>query len=152
MTDNQLYTLFVYGSLRQGFQSEAYGYISRYFTLVGHAKVKGSLYDLGDYPAALPSDDEKFIEGELYRVKNEDEFGWAIEQIDDYEGLNVEAGETPLYRRSSTKALLADGSWVDAWVYWYNGSVEGKPLIESGDVLAYIPTHRYAGCNCIWQV
>jgi len=24
-----------------------------------------------------------------------------------------------------------------AWVYWYNDSVEGKPLITSGDVLEY---------------
>jgi gamma-glutamylcyclotransferase (GGCT)/AIG2-like uncharacterized protein YtfP len=138
MNDNQLYTLFVYGSLRQGFQSEAYGYISRYFTLVGSAKVKGSLYDLGDYPAALPSDNERVIEGELYSVKNEDEFGWAIEQIDDYEGLNVEAGETPLYRRDIARATLADGSKMDAWVYWYNGPVGDKPVIESGDVLEYM--------------
>jgi gamma-glutamylcyclotransferase (GGCT)/AIG2-like uncharacterized protein YtfP len=138
MNDNQLYTLFVYGSLRQGFQSEAYGYISRYFTLVGHAKVKGSLYNLGDYPAALPSDEERFIEGELYSIKNEDEFGWAIGQIDDYEGVNVEAGEKPLYRRDITRAALADGSKVDAWVYWYNGSVGDKPVIESGDVLEYM--------------
>jgi gamma-glutamylcyclotransferase (GGCT)/AIG2-like uncharacterized protein YtfP len=138
MNDNQLYTLFVYGSLRRGFQSEAYGYISRYFTLAGTAKVKGCLYDMGDYPAAIPSEDEKYIQGELYQVKDKAEFDWAIEQIDDYEGLNVEAGETPLYRRNSTKALLADGSLTDAWVYWYNGSVEGKPVIESGDVLAYL--------------
>jgi gamma-glutamylcyclotransferase (GGCT)/AIG2-like uncharacterized protein YtfP len=138
MNDSQLYTLFVYGSLRQGFQSEAYGYISRYFTLAGSAKVKGRLYDLGDYPAALPGEDEFFITGELYTIRHEDEFSWAIGQIDDYEGLNVEAEETPMYRRDRTKALLEDGSWMEAWVYWYNGSVEGKPVIESGDVLDYM--------------
>jgi gamma-glutamylcyclotransferase (GGCT)/AIG2-like uncharacterized protein YtfP len=138
MNESQLHTLFVYGSLRQGFQSEAYGYISRYFTFAGDAKVKGRLYDMGTYPAAQPGEDEAYIVGELYEIKDKAEFEWAIEQIDDYEGLNVEVGETPLYRRSSTKALLADGSLVDAWVYWYNDSVEGKPVIESGDVLEYI--------------
>jgi gamma-glutamylcyclotransferase (GGCT)/AIG2-like uncharacterized protein YtfP len=138
MNNSRIYTLFVYGSLRQGFQHEAYAYISRYFTFTGDAKVKGMLYDMGSYPAAKPGDDESFIVGELYAIKDEAEFEWAIAQIDDYEGLNVEVGETPQYRRDSTKALLADGTMVDAWVYWYNGSADGKPVIESGDVLEYM--------------
>jgi len=25
-----------------------------------------------------------------------------------------------------------------AWIYWYNGDVSGKPVIESGDVLQYM--------------
>jgi gamma-glutamylcyclotransferase (GGCT)/AIG2-like uncharacterized protein YtfP len=138
MNSNQLHTLFVYGSLRQGFQHEAYNYISRYFAPVGPARVKGRLYDLGDYPAALPTDGEFFIAGELYHIKNKEEFEWAIGQIDDYEGLNVEPGETPLYRRDKAQALLADGSINDAWVYWYNRQVDGKPVIESGDVLDWL--------------
>ncbi len=138
MNDSQLYTLFVYGSLRQGFQHEAYAYISRYFAFAGDAKVKGRLYDMGSYPAAQPGEGESYIVGELYQIKDKAEFEWAIAQIDDYEGLNVEAGETPQYRRDTTKALLANGSMVDAWVYWYNDSVEGKPVIESGDVLEYM--------------
>ena len=52
-----VYHLFVYGSLRKGFQSDAYQYISRYFKLCGSAKVKGILFDLGPYPAAVPGDD-----------------------------------------------------------------------------------------------
>lgn len=55
--------LFVYGTLRSGFQSPAYSYISRYFTLIGEAKVKGRLYDLGDYPAAVPVEEDYFIIG-----------------------------------------------------------------------------------------
>lgn len=138
MSDSQLYTLFVYGSLRQGFQHEAYAYISHYFTFAGDAKIKGRLYDMGTYPAAQPGEADTYIVGELYGIKDKAEFEWAIAQIDDYEGLNVEAGEKPLYRRDITKAELADGSLVDAWVYWYNDSVESKPVIESGDVLEYL--------------
>jgi gamma-glutamylcyclotransferase (GGCT)/AIG2-like uncharacterized protein YtfP len=47
--------LFVYGSLRSGFRSPAYEYISRYFTFVANAKVRGELYDLGSYPAGIKS-------------------------------------------------------------------------------------------------
>jgi len=129
--------LFVYGSLRSGFNSDAYQYISRYFTLVDNAKVKGVLYDLGDYPAALPSDKDFFITGELYYLKNEEEYNWAMEQLDDYEGLHVEAGERPLYRRDIVTVYARDNE-VMAWVYWYNNDIEGKPRIESGDVLEYL--------------
>jgi len=129
--------LFVYGSLRSGFNSDAYQYISRYFTLVDNAKVKGVLYDLGDYPAALPSDKDFYITGELYYLKNEEEYNWAMEQLDDYEGLHVEAGERPLYRRDIVTVYARDNE-VMAWVYWYNNDIEGKPRIESGDVLEYL--------------
>lgn len=129
--------LFVYGSLRSGFRSAAYEYVSRYFDLVGDAKVKGKLYDLGEYPAAKPTDDDLYIIGELYRIKNEKEFSWAIGQLDDYEGVQVAFDETPLYRRDIVQVYI-DGNVVPAWIYWYHGEVEGRPLIESGDVLQYM--------------
>ncbi len=47
MTNHASYYVFVYGSLRSGFQSPAYEYISRYFNLFGEAKVKGKLFDPG---------------------------------------------------------------------------------------------------------
>jgi gamma-glutamylcyclotransferase (GGCT)/AIG2-like uncharacterized protein YtfP len=78
--------VFVYGSLRSGFHHPAYAYISRYFTLVSEGKVKGSLYDMGEYPAAIPSEKDQFIIGELYRINSPEEFEWAIAQLDDYEG------------------------------------------------------------------
>ena len=129
--------LFVYGSLRSGFNHPAYAYISTHFTLVGSAKVKGRLYDLGSYPAALPTNDEAFILGELYTLKEEQEFSWAIAQVDDYEGVNPEPGETALYVRKVTTVYINDQT-TTAWIYWYNNDVEGKPLIASGDVLEYL--------------
>jgi gamma-glutamylcyclotransferase (GGCT)/AIG2-like uncharacterized protein YtfP len=129
--------LFVYGSLRSGFHHPAYEYISHYFTLVSPAKINGSMFDLGEYPAAIPDQhSNRKIIGELYRINEIDEFGWAIAQLDDYEGLYTEAEEIPLFRRE-----LVTVYWEDkqdrAWVYWYNGDVSGHPLIESGDVLEY---------------
>ena len=65
MDDLGVYNLFVYGSLRSGFKSPAYEYISRFFSFVGDAKVKGKLFDLGAYPAGVPVSGENFITGEL---------------------------------------------------------------------------------------
>lgn len=131
-----LYKLFVYGSLRSGFHSPAYEYISRYFSLCSAAKVKGKLYDMGEFPAAVPTDEECYITGELYEVKQVNEFSWAIAQLDDYEGVHVEPGEPQLYVRETAQVTGPSGTET-AWIYWYHGDVSGKPLIASGDVLQY---------------
>ena len=136
MTYHASYYLFVYGTLRSGFQSAAYDYISRYFNFFGNAKVKGKLYDLGQYPAAAPTSEEAFIFGELYIIKNTKEFSWAIGQLDDYEGVVVEKNEQPLYRREIADVYVNDAI-VPAWLYWYNGDLGGKPVINSGDVMDY---------------
>jgi gamma-glutamylcyclotransferase (GGCT)/AIG2-like uncharacterized protein YtfP len=129
--------LFVYGSLRSGFQHPAYAYISKYFELAGTAKVKGELYDMGDYPAAVPSNKETWIIGELYTIKHTAEFPWAIGQLDDYEGINGEADEPVLYAREKTTVYLNDTA-IEAWIYWYKGDVSSSPRIECGDLLVYM--------------
>ncbi len=135
---NDVLKLFVYGSLRSGFKHPAYEYISRYFTLVGPAKVKGKLYDLGSYPAAIPTtDDDFFIVGELYQLKNEKEFDWAFEQLDDYEGVHPESNESSLYIRQQETVIIGEETAI-AWMYWYNALIEDQPLITSGDVLEFL--------------
>ncbi len=137
MLNNAVYHLFVYGSLRSGFHSPAYEYISRFFVLVGNASAKGKLIDMGSYPAGIPSADESVITGELYRIRHENEFSWAIGQLDDYEGVAVEPDEIQLYRREITTASCNE-QLINAWIYWYNGEVSGKPVIASGDILEYL--------------
>lgn len=137
MTNHASYYLFVYGSLRSGFQNPAYDYISRYFNFFGKARVKGKMFDLGEYPAATPTQDEAYILGELYVIKNEKEFSWAIGQLDDYEGVVVEKDEQRLYRREIADIFINDAI-VPAWVYWYNGDLTGKPVVSSGDILDYL--------------
>ncbi|HXL56009.1 MAG TPA: hypothetical protein VN958_07120, partial [Chitinophagaceae bacterium] len=55
----------------------------------------------------------------------------------DYEGLHVEVGETPLFRREITDVYI-DNKKTQAWVYWFNGDTAGKPVIASGDILEYL--------------
>jgi gamma-glutamylcyclotransferase (GGCT)/AIG2-like uncharacterized protein YtfP len=133
--------LFVYGSLRKGFHSEAYNYISEYFVWVGNAKVRGVLYDLGEYPAAVASTQDSFIIGELYKLENEDQHDWAIAQLDDYEGVNVEANEVPEYKRELVSVYF-ENQETTSWIYWYNGSITSHPTIESGDVMDYIKSKQ----------
>ncbi|MBM3415116.1 MAG: gamma-glutamylcyclotransferase [Bacteroidetes bacterium] len=137
MTNPGVYQLFVYGSLRSGFYSHAYDYISLFFSFVGEAKVRGKLFDMGSYPAGLPTKDNSFIIGELYRIKHEKKFSWAIGQLDDYEGMSVEPDEIQLYRREITEMYI-NGEVTHAWIYWYNGDISGRPVIASGDLMQYM--------------
>lgn len=130
--------LFVYSSLMKGFKSREYDYISQYFCFVSNGKVKGILSDLGHIPVATPSSEGHFIKGELYQIKNTDDFSFAIGQLDDYEGVRPEADEIQLYKRELTTVYKEDESAVNAWIYWYQGDVAGKPVITSGDVMEYI--------------
>lgn len=133
----EIYNLFVYGSLRSGFRNPVYDYLTRYFRLRGEAVVRGKLYDLGEFPVAKATTEDKFISGELYTINDPREFSWAIGQLDDYEGLNAEEGEIAPYKREEVIAYQ-DGQPVMAWIYWFNGNVDGKPAIESGDLIQYL--------------
>jgi gamma-glutamylcyclotransferase (GGCT)/AIG2-like uncharacterized protein YtfP len=141
MNNHPVKKVFVYGSLRKGFHSPVYEYISRFFTYEGEARVRGRLYDMGTYPAGIPDKADVYIIGELYRITNENEFSWALAQLDDYEGVIVEAGEVPLYRREITDVFI-NGEITTAWIYWYNAEVSGKRVIESGDMLEYLKQHK----------
>lgn len=134
--------LFVYGSLRSGFHSETFNYMSLYFELAGPATVNGALYDLGDFPAAKP-DATRHIVGELYTLKDPNAFSWVFGQLDDYEGVIAEEGETAFYTRELATANR-NGNHEIAWIYWYNGDVSGKPVIESGDLLEYLKNKKNA--------
>jgi gamma-glutamylcyclotransferase (GGCT)/AIG2-like uncharacterized protein YtfP len=135
--NNDTLQLFVYGSLRSGFQHAAYQYLSKYFHLIGNATVKGKLYDMGEYPVAIATENERFIIGELYQINTAEEFSYAIGQLDDYEGLFPEEGETTLYKRE-TVTVYCNNQQSTAWIYWFNGSIDNLPEIASGDVLEYM--------------
>jgi gamma-glutamylcyclotransferase (GGCT)/AIG2-like uncharacterized protein YtfP len=130
--------LFVYGSLRSGFHHPAYSYISEHFDLLGKGQVKGELFDLGDFPAAIPSAHEKFVVGELYQLKDGHDWDWVIAQIDDYEGVQTDDGSTPMYYRAEVQVHVGNETY-DAWIYWFNGTISDQPRIESGDILEFKP-------------
>jgi gamma-glutamylcyclotransferase (GGCT)/AIG2-like uncharacterized protein YtfP len=129
--------LFVYGSLRSGFKNPAYAYLTAYFEYSGEAKTKGIFYEKQNVPVAVGTTENNFIIGEVYTLKNEDEFSWAFEQLDDYEGLHVLPNEQPLYERKIIE-IIQNGVAENAWVYWYNGNIDGLPKIETEDLLQYL--------------
>jgi gamma-glutamylcyclotransferase (GGCT)/AIG2-like uncharacterized protein YtfP len=51
--------------------------------------------------------------------------------------VSAEADEIQLFKRELVEVFI-DDTTTSAWIYWYNGSVEGKPWIESGDLIQYL--------------
>ncbi|MGZ4049342.1 MAG: gamma-glutamylcyclotransferase family protein [Bacteroidia bacterium] len=129
--------LFVYSSLRKGFHQHAYDYITHFFSLVSPAKVKGIVSDVNGELFATAGDGKSFIKGELYKLNDEHDFSYVFGQLDDYEGLIVEQDEQPLYRRELVKVYTDDDEATNAWIYWFNGDVSGKPVITSGDFVEF---------------
>jgi gamma-glutamylcyclotransferase (GGCT)/AIG2-like uncharacterized protein YtfP len=92
---------------------------------------------MGNYPVAAPTKDDAFIVGELYVLNNENEFSWAMAQLDDYEGVNPDEGEVAMYKRESATVYIGKET-TEAWIYWYSGDIAGHPIVASGDVLQFI--------------
>jgi gamma-glutamylcyclotransferase (GGCT)/AIG2-like uncharacterized protein YtfP len=132
MTD--IHRLFVYGTLRSDGGHGAHSYIARYFSLMGKATVRGKLYDCVEYPAGLPSNEDHFITGELYQLKNAGEFAEAMHMLDEYEGSYDQPGQPTLFKRELANVLYNDDA-ITAWIYWYNRPVSGLQWIRSGDIL-----------------
>jgi gamma-glutamylcyclotransferase (GGCT)/AIG2-like uncharacterized protein YtfP len=129
--------LFVYGSLRKGFKNPAYDYLTSYFSYTAEAITKGEFYESNNLPVAVPTTNDNYIVGEIYTLNHTEEFSWAFEQLDDYEGLNVLPGETPLYVRTLVDVIV-NNEVVKAWAYWYNKSIDGFTKINSNDLLKYL--------------
>lgn len=129
--------LFVYGTLRKSFDSPIHKKIAGSAEWIGSAFIQGKLFDIGDYPGALPStkSEGSKIKGELIRVNDEEK---VMKILDEYEGFDRDNPNNSEYSRRMEQVTLENGEGVMAWVYWYNGSVQGKNMIADTDYLNYL--------------
>ena len=127
--------LFCYGSLMTGF--------SRWpllgpAVLEGTARVRGSLYDFGEYPGIV-LDDGGWVVGELYRVPD---LGVRLPRLDAAEGYDPANPARSLYLRGPVTTHVAPATTRDAWLYVYNPAVGGAPgraaRIDEGDWRAHV--------------
>ncbi|QIW24991.1 gamma-glutamylcyclotransferase [Sulfolobus sp. S-194] len=122
--------LFVYGSLRYGFELHHLLENSRF---VGLAYTEGyKMYDLGSYPGVVKGDG--IIYGEVYEV--DDNTILLLDKVEDYRGRPDD-----LYIREKTKVYFDDKrrySLSDVYIYIYNQDISGRDLIEEGDYSKYV--------------
>jgi gamma-glutamylcyclotransferase (GGCT)/AIG2-like uncharacterized protein YtfP len=127
------HNLFVYGTLRKGFglHSVLRRLGARY---LGKGSIRGSLYDLGEYPGAVTSSClRKRIGGEIYHLSDPDR---QLKKLDEVEEFRPEAPENSLFVRRRSTVRLANGKRLQAWVYFLPQRPPGARLIQDGNYAA----------------
>ena len=126
--------IFVYGTLRSDTHSDSYRqFMAPGFTLVSRATMPGRLYLIDYYPGLLPAENATdIVTGEVHAFSGGEEF---LAQLDEYECCAPHSPQPHLYTRTREKALLEDGTTVEAWTYFYKPPVSKDMLIRSGDFL-----------------
>lgn len=125
---------FFYGTLMTGFDRRRRAGIESKLRYVGRGWIQAALFDLGIYPAAIPSSEGR-VWGEVYEML---EPGSVLAVLDEIEGYTPEDPNRSLYTRERVPATLEDGRTVDVWVYFYNAPLGQAPLIASGDYLQHV--------------
>ncbi len=128
--------LFVYGTLRRDPRHEMFHLLARHGRFVGGATVPGRLFDLGNYPGMIASDDKRRVVGELYEI-DADHWAEVIARLDEYEGCATADPEPHEYRREVVNARLATGTILPAWAYVLNRWPASFREIDSGDYLSW---------------
>ena len=132
----QLNYLFVYGTLRKEFGLQLSSEIKGDIIYICGAVINGEMYDIGEYPAALPStNDNAKITGEIYELKH---LRKIFRLLDEYEGYDRKNLNQPEYYRKKETLELDSGEKVQAWVYWYNFPIKNKKRIRKKDYLQYL--------------
>lgn len=125
-----MHHIFVYGTLRAGFDGPMAHWLAQVAQLVGPAWVDGLLYRVADYPALVPGDGR--VRGDLFVLEDADA---VLTRLDAYEECTSDDPQPHEYRRVR---LLVDGpdGPVEAWTYLYALPVAGPDRIAGGDFLA----------------
>jgi gamma-glutamylcyclotransferase (GGCT)/AIG2-like uncharacterized protein YtfP len=104
-------------------------------SFVGRGTIRAALFDLGIYPAAIPTNDGSEVLGEVYQMLDPT---LVLASLDEIEGYRAAEPERSLYIRVLTDVGLDDGGSVQAWVYFYNAPLGRAQRIESGDYLEHL--------------
>ena len=126
--------VFFYGTLMAGFDRRRRAGIDGKLTYIGRGSITAALFDLGIYPAAIPSPDGH-VWGEVYEMADSDE---VLAALDDIEGYRSDHPDLSLYSREQAEVTLPDGAQAPAWVYFYNAPLGRAPRIPSGDYLEHV--------------
>jgi gamma-glutamylcyclotransferase (GGCT)/AIG2-like uncharacterized protein YtfP len=114
--------LIAYGTLASG---EAPAHLCDGLLHVQSLRIPGALYDLGAYPGLVTGPGE--VEAELYALRDPA----LLPRLDAYEGYRPGDPGGSLFVRRALPVTI-EGRTRDAWVYYYNGPVDGRPRITSG--------------------
>lgn len=136
--------LFVYGTLRRGF--ELHHYLPRLGArFLAEAKVAAELIDLGRYPGARPAGRRgKWVRGELFQLRQP---ARDLRILDELEGFVPGTPEQSEFVRATTEVILDNGARENAWIYWLGANNSATRRIVSGDYAAWVAARTSTGVS-----
>ena len=126
--------VFFYGTLMAGFDRRRRAGIDDKLRYIGRGSIRGALFDLGLYPAAVPAEDGR-VWGEVYEMADGPT---VLTALDGIEGYSHDDPDKSLYLRQQADVVLPDRGAARAWVYFYNAPLGRAPRIASGDYLEHV--------------
>jgi pyruvate carboxylase len=131
----------VYGTLRKGVDIPINKKIAKDLEWVGVGSVKGSLYDIGNYPGAVNDRSASVIKGDVFKLLDPIK---TLEILDKYERFYPDNLSKSDYIRKDEMIELESGEQIIAGIYWYNQSVKAKHKITCDDYLEYLKEKKTA--------
>lgn len=127
--------VFFYGTLMTPFNRPGRQRINPKLKFTGRGTINAALFDLGIYPAAVPTNDGGRVCGEVYETTDP---ASVLATLDEIEGYRANEPERSLYQRVLTDVTLDGGQVQKAWAYFYNAPLGRAERIESGDYLEHL--------------
>ena len=99
--------IFVYRTLRKDSKNRMYHILARNADFVGEGTFIVKLYNIGDYPGAVPSSDpDEVVKGEVYALRNPNS---VLRVLDEYEGCGPGDPSPTEFRREKVNISLENG-------------------------------------------
>ncbi|SDF66648.1 gamma-glutamylcyclotransferase family protein [Mucilaginibacter sp. P25] len=125
--------LFVYGTLLQP-GNEFAAYLNKHCKFIGDGRIRGRLYDIGQYPGAvIGNTEERYIYGSIFMM---DDPETILKVVDDYEGIG-ELYNHHEYIREKVD-IFTDNGDINCWMYLYNLPVAAYNEVTTGDYIQYL--------------
>src|SRR5574339_636591 len=123
--------LFVYGTLRRGFNHPMARLLALHARYVGAGWLNGRLYHLGRYPGVIFSHrPDDWVRGDLYEMNAPPRL---LSRLDRYEGVDTDRKRLAEYQRLIAEIRRGDGATQQAWVYCYRLPVNRLKRLGFGD-------------------
>lgn len=131
--------VFFYGTLMTPFNRPGRQRVTPKLSFTGRGRIRAALFDLGIYPAAVPSDDGSHVWGEVYEILDAPA---VLDALDEIEGFRSAEPAHSLYLRKPIDVVIDDGRVLEAWAYFYNAPLGRAPRIASGDYLEHLNVQK----------
>ena len=128
--------VFFYGTLMSPFNRPGRQRITPKLNFKGRGTIQAALFDLGIYPAAIPS--RRRQQGVGRGLRNDRRARRCWPRSTRSKGYRPNEPERSLYTRVLTDVTLDDGRVEQAWTYFYNAPLGQAQRIASGDYLDHL--------------